>query len=179
MKQSSAIARPEHTGRPPTRVTGISVPGNRGIKIVQSCTVRKPAAELYSFWRDLTNLSRIIRQPVEITPLNGQVSHWSVSAPFGEHGVEWTAIIINDEPGQLIAWRSLEDADVPNAGTVRFEPTPGGDGTEVTVQLEYDPPGGKLGAFFAKLSGDAPARQVAGALRRFKALMETGEIPGA
>ena len=154
----------------------IAVPGNRGVKVVRCCTVRKSAEELYQFWRSLENLTRIIKHPVSVTTLSETESHWKVSAP-GKSFVEWDAIIINDHPNELVAWRSKEGADINNAGSVRFEPAPGDEGTEVTVQLEYDPPGGKLAALLAKLTGEEPKQQVAEALRRFKALMEAGEIP--
>ena len=153
----------------------ISVPGSRGIKIVRAVTIRKSADELYGFWRNLTNLTQIIKHPVRITTSSEEDSHWVVSAPGGN--VQWDAIIINDEPGKLIAWRSKEGGDVDNAGSVRFEPAPGDEGTEVTVALEYDPPGGKLGAAVAKLTRDSAGSQVYDALRRFKALSEAGEIP--
>lgn len=153
----------------------ISVPGNRGIKVVRAVTIRKPAEELYGFWRNLTNLMQVIHHRVTITTSSEEDSHWVVSAPGGT--VQWDAIIINDVPGKLIAWRSKEGGDVDNAGTVRFEPAPGDEGTEVTVALEYDPPGGKLGAAVAKLTRDSASSQVYDALRRFKALMEAGEIP--
>lgn len=155
----------------------IAVPGNRGVKVVRSCTIRKPAAELYPFWRSLENLATVIKHPVSITRLSDLESHWRVSAPGHDRFVEWDAVIINDEPNELIAWRSKDGAEVENAGTVRFKPAPGDEGTEVTVQLEYNPPGGKLAALFAKLSGEEPEQQVTEALRRFKALMEAGEIP--
>jgi uncharacterized membrane protein len=154
----------------------IGVPGNRGIKVVQAVTIRKPAAELYAFWRDIPNLMQVINHPVAITAPSADESHWSVSAPAGKR-VEWDAIIINDVTDRLIAWRSREDADVQNAGSVRFEDAPGDEGTEVTVALEYNPPGGRLGALMAKLTRDSAGSQVYDALRRFKALMEAGEIP--
>lgn len=119
---------------------------------------------------------QVIKHPVTITRISETESHWSVSAP-GDRCVEWDAEIINDEPNELIAWQSKEGADVANAGTVRFEPAPGDEGTEVRVQLEYDAPGGKIAALVAKFTGEEPEQQVAEALRRFKALMETGEIP--
>lgn len=154
----------------------IVVPGNRGIKVVRAVTIRKPAAELYAFWRDVPNLMQVIKHPVSITTTGDNESHWAVSAPAGKK-VGWDSLIINDEPGKLIAWRSREGAEVPNAGSVRFEPAPGNEGTEVTVALEYDPPGGRLGALVAKLTRDAASSQVHDALRRFKTLMEGGEIP--
>lgn len=180
MATAEKISRPETSARtrPGTKNprAKIAVPGNRGIKVVQAVTIRKPATELYSFWRDLPNLMQVINHPVSISAPNRDESHWSVSAPAGKR-VEWDAVIINDNPNQLIAWRSRDGADVPNAGSVRFEPAPGDEGTEVTVALEYDPPGGKLGALIAKLTRDSAGSQVYDALRRFKALMEAGEIP--
>lgn len=154
----------------------IVVRDNRGIKVVKSVTILRPPEELYAFWRDLTNLPAIIKHPVRITRISDTESRWEVSAP-GDHFVSWTGLIINDEPNRLIAWRSREGDEVANAGTVRFDPAPGDEGTEVTVKLEYDPPGGRLGALVAKFTGDAAGTQVADALRRFKALFEAGEIP--
>jgi uncharacterized membrane protein len=169
--RAAAHPRPQIPAR-----SKIVVPGNRGIKVVRAVTILKPASELYDFWRDPTNLTKIIKHPVEITGVSATESHWSVSAPAGRR-VEWDAVIINDEPGALIAWRSRDGAEVDNAGSVRFEPAPGDEGTEVTVALEYDPPGGKVGAALAKLTRDSADSQVYDALRRFKALMEAGEIP--
>jgi uncharacterized membrane protein len=137
----------------------------------------KPASELYAFWRNLENLVLVIKHPTTITSVSDVESRWSVSAPPGDRRIEWNALIINDEIDRLIAWRSREGAEIPNAGSVRFETAPGDQGTEVTVSLEYDPPGGKLGALLAKLSGEEAGQQVAETLRRFKALMEAGEIP--
>lgn len=154
----------------------ITVPGNRGIKVVRAITILKPASVLYRFWRDVRNLPRIIHHPAVITPTSDTESHWEVSAPAGKT-VAWDALLINDQPDRLIAWRSREGGDVDHAGSVRFEAAPGDAGTEVTVALEYDPPGGKLGAAVAKLWGDSASSQVYDALRRFKVLMEGGEIP--
>lgn len=91
-----------------TSATKITVPGNRGVKVVRSCTIRKPAAELYRFWRSLENLTQVIKHPVSITRVSDLESHWSVSAPGGDHRAEWDAVIINDEPNRLVAWRSKE-----------------------------------------------------------------------
>ena len=90
--------------------------------------------------------------------------------------VEWTAEIIEDRPNELISWRSTEDAQVPNSGTVRFIRAPGGHGTELHLEVEFDPPAGAVGATIAKLMGRDPSQQVDGDLRRFKQIMETGEV---
>lgn len=154
-----------------------AVRGPQGVKVVWSVTIRRPAGELYAFWRNLENVMKVVKHPVSIQRTSDLESHWSVSAPPGDRCVEWDAVIFNDEPDRLIAWRSREGAEIDNAGTVRFEPAPGDEGTEVTVQLEYNPPGGKLASKLAKLTGEEAGQQVREALRRFKALMEAGEIP--
>ena len=103
-------------------------------------------------------------------------SHWTVKAPAGTT-VEWDAEIINDEPNSLIAWRSLGNANVDNAGSVRFVPGPEGRGTEVRVVIDYIPPAGVVGKWVASLFGKNPASQIREDLRRFKRVMETGEVP--
>jgi uncharacterized membrane protein len=90
--------------------------------------------------------------------------------------VEWDAVIHNEIADELIAWRSLPGAEVNNAGSVHFTPTPDGAGTDVRVVLSYEPPAGKLGAAMAKLLGEEPSQQVADDLRRFKQVMDSGDV---
>jgi uncharacterized membrane protein len=89
--------------------------------------------------------------------------------------VQWDAEIINDIPPTLLSWKSVGQSDVVSAGSVRFRPS-GEQATEVRVKLQYDPPAGKVGATVAWLLGEDPQRQIAEDLRRFKQLLETGEI---
>jgi uncharacterized membrane protein len=160
------------------RSNGVAQPASLAIKVVETCLVLKPAAELYGFVRRLENLTQVIKYPFEVLPLDEGECLWWFSTVINGHRIEWNTVIINEEPHELIAWQTLEGAPVPNAGTVRFEPAPDDRATEVTVQLEFDPPGGSVGKLLARLSGSAPSRQVQDALQRFKALMETGAIPG-
>jgi uncharacterized membrane protein len=148
----------------------------RGIHVEQSVLVHKPAEELYRFWRDVENLPRFMRHLEQVIAHDDRRSRWRAKAPAGTH-VEWEAEIINDEPNKTIAWRSLADAAVQNAGSVRFVPAAGDRGTEVHVVIDYIPPAGRVGAMVAKLFGEEPSQQVRDDLRRFKQYMETGEIP--
>jgi uncharacterized membrane protein len=145
-------------------------------KVTRAVTILRPVDELYGFWRRLENVTKVVKYPVSITTLSDTDSHWSVTAPGGKR-VEWDAEITEDRPNEVIAWRSREGADIPNAGRVQFVPAPPDEGTEVIVDLEYQPPGGKLAALIAKLAGKEAGQQVMETLRRFKALMEAGEIP--
>jgi len=141
----------------------------------RSITVVRPIQEVYAFWRDFTNLPRFMRHLESVTVTSDRRSHWKAKAPAGA-SVEWDAELTQDQPNELIAWRSLEGSDVYNAGTVRFQPAPGGRGTEVRVDIEYDPPFGKLGSKVAMLWREEPGQQIQDDLRHFKQVMETGEI---
>ncbi len=149
---------------------------DRGIHVAQSFTIDKDPMDLYRFWRDFENLPRIMDHLESVKNVDDRRSHWVVRGPMGRT-VEWDAEVINDEPGRLIAWRSLEGADVDNAGSVRFVPAPGNRGTEVKVVLDYVPPAGRVGALVARLFGENPEQQIQEDLRHFKQMMESGEIP--
>jgi uncharacterized membrane protein len=148
---------------------------HEAIKVHETVTINRPAADLYALWRNLSNLPRIMRHLESVEETGDGRSHWKATALAGAN-VEWDAEIVEDRPNELIAWRSLPGAQVPNAGVVRFMPAPGDRGTEVHVELRYDPPAGKLGKTVAMLLGEEPSQQVAGDLRRFKQVIETGEI---
>jgi uncharacterized membrane protein len=145
------------------------------ICVTRTIAIDRPAAELYSFWRDFENLPRFMQHLRAVTIESETRSHWVARGPAGK-SVEWDAEMTEDEPDTLIGWRSLPGADVANSGTVRFDPAPGGRGTFVHVELEYRPPGGILGALVAKLFGEEPSQQVQSDLYRLKQLMETGQV---
>ena len=151
-------------------------PGANGIQVREVVTINKSPEELYSFWRDFGNLPKFMNHLESVTASDDTHSHWVAKAPLGRT-VAWDAEIINEIPNRLIAWQSLPGADVSSAGSVRFEPALGGRGTEVRVNLDYNPPAGVFGATVAKLFGEEPQIQIAEDLRRFKNLMETGETP--
>ena len=147
----------------------------RGIHVEESFTIMKSPEELYNFWHNFENLPHFMKHLESVKTLDEKRSTWVAKAPAGS-SVKWDAEIINDEPGKLIAWRSLAGAQVDNAGSIQF--VDGGDrGTEVKVTLEYVAPAGRFGKWVAKLFGEEPQQQVQEDLRRFKRLMETGEIP--
>lgn len=142
---------------------------------VHTITINRPVEEVYRFWRDFQNLPRFMSHLESVQVMDDKRSHWVAKAPAGAT-VEWDAEIIDDRPNEIIAWRSLEGADVDNSGFVRFLRAPGERGTEVRVEIEYNPPGGALGAGIAKIFGEAPEQQIKGDLNRFKQVMETGEV---
>jgi uncharacterized membrane protein len=152
-----------------------STPARRMLLVQQTHTVGRSPEELYAAWRDLEGLPRFMRHLESVTVLDDRRSRWVAKAPAGRH-VEWEAEITEDEPGRRLAWHSVEGSEVAHAGSVRFDPAPGGRGTEVHVSLEYAPPGGELGAKLARFLIEEPEHQIKDDLRHFKQWMETGEV---
>jgi len=149
--------------------------GKSGIEVRQAVTVNRPADELYRYWRNFENLPHFMEHLESVHTTGTGRSHWKAKGPAGTT-VEWDAEIVEDRPGEVISWRSLDNSEVGNSGSVRFTPAPGGRGTEVLVQLTYTPPGGAAGAAVAKLLGEEPQTQTYDDMHRFKQVMETGEV---
>jgi uncharacterized membrane protein len=148
----------------------------RDVHIEKSITIGVAPNELYKFWRNFENLPQFMEDLESVTPLDGNRSHWVAKGPGGAK-IEWDAEIYNEQEGEFIAWRSLPNADITNAGSVHFEEAPGGRGTYLKVVLNYNPPGGKAAQLFAKLFGREPGQLVDSNLRRLKQLLEAGELP--
>jgi uncharacterized membrane protein len=158
---------------------GISLRGRireEGVPVEKSVTVNRTAEECYRFWRDFTNLPRFMKHLHSVQVIDERRSQWIARAPGGTQ-VKWEAELLEDVPNQFLAWRSLTGSDIDHSGSVRFEPAPGGRGTIVRVQMRYQPPAGRAGVLVAKLLHEEPEQQVREDLRRFKQVLETGEIP--
>jgi uncharacterized membrane protein len=145
------------------------------MEVKAAITVRRPVGEVFAFWNELENLPQFMDHLESVRREGDGRSRWRVKAPGGGD-VEWVAEVVAFSPDEIIEWRSVEGSSIENSGLVRFAVAPGGRGTEVHVQMAYAMPAGKLGAAFAKLFGEEPSQQVRDDLRRFKQLMETGEI---
>jgi uncharacterized membrane protein len=155
-----------------TEATGL----DKGLRVEKTVTIQnKSIEELYQYWHNFENLPTFMKHLKSVTVLNETRSHWIANAPLG-NSVEWDADIITDTPNRLISWASVPGANVENSGFVRFTPAPPGRGVEVKVVLEYSVPGGALTAAIASVFGEHPEQQIGDDLRRFKMLMETGEL---
>jgi len=144
--------------------------GARGVHAAAEIVIARPAAELFAFWRRLENLPQVMTHLVSVRKLDERRSRWVAKAPMGST-VEWDAEINNEVPNQVIGWRSLEGSTVVTAGSVNFDEL-AESGTRVRVKLQYDPPGGKLGAWVAWLFGEEPTIQIREDLERFRDAME-------
>jgi uncharacterized membrane protein len=148
--------------------------GLRGIHVEESVSIDRPLPELYRFWRNFENLPQFMQHLDAVSVREEGISHWVAKGPAGMR-VEWDARIINEVENKVIGWQSLEGSMISTAGSVNFDEDP--HGTRVTVHLQYNPPGGRLGAAVAKMFGEEPNQTIREDLRRLKQLMEAGEIP--
>lgn len=173
-KVSEALGRAPRAGSAGDE-TKDALAGPRGVNVCEAVTIQRTADELYREWRDLEALPEKMKHLQSVQELSDGTSHWSAQGPAGKV-FEWDAEILQDIPGKLISWRSLPGADVVSAGSVNFDVTPH-HGTRVTVRLQYDPPGGKLGAYVAWLMRQEPSQQIREDLRDWKRRLEAGEMP--
>jgi uncharacterized membrane protein len=155
--------------------TRAALRGPRGINVLESVTINQPIELLYRFWRNLENLPQFMRHLESVEKVTDTISHWRANGPAGSV-VEWDAEIFNEIPNKLIAWRSLEHSDVVSAGSVNFDEAGADRGTRIRVRLQYSPPGGKIGGAVAKLLRRDAATEIREDLRRFKQLLEAGEV---
>lgn len=145
------------------------------MKVKKSIVVGRSADEIYQYWHNFQNLPHFMKHLQDVQVTGAKTSHWKTKAPAGTT-IEWDAEVVQDQPSRLISWHSLPGAQVDNSGSVELTQAPGGRGTLVTVEMEYKPPAGAVGATVAKLFGEAPDQQVQDDLRAFKQVMETGEV---
>jgi uncharacterized membrane protein len=151
-------------------------PIKHGIQRKHSVTVLTSPEMAYAFWRDFSNFPLFMKDISEVKIVSPKVSHWVVSMENGPD-IEWDAEIINEREGEMISWKSIGDSPVEQAGSVWFRSAPANMGTVVSVSMSYSVPAGKLGELASKLLGDDPDTLILTNLRRFKAYIETGEIP--
>jgi len=151
-------------------------PLTRQVHVEKTITVNQPSADLYRFWRNFENLPRFMQHLQAVTVQDDRHSHWVAKAPLGQD-VAWDAEITGEEENVYIAWQALPGSEIYNAGRVELRPAPVERGTEVKVSFDYAPPGGVVGALVAKVFGEEPLQQVQDDLRRFKEIMEAGEVP--
>lgn len=148
-----------------------------GVEVGVSFLVGKSPGELYQVWRQFDRLPTFMSHLKSVRVTGEKTSKWTAQAPRIYGDVEWEAEITRDDKDQLIAWRSLPGGDLDTTGEVRFEPAMGDRGTYVHVLLRYVPPAGKVGHWFAVVTGNGPEHQIREDLRNFKRLMEVGELP--
>jgi uncharacterized membrane protein len=148
----------------------VSVPHGEGMKIEHTISINRSPEHLFRFWRNLENLPIVMKHLQSVTVLDDTHSHWVAKAPAGQI-VEWDAVIHNEIPNKLIAWRSVDGSEIDHAGSVEFNENSTG-GTDLQIVLNYRPPAGKVGAIVAKIMGEEPSLQIEEDLKDFKSMIE-------
>ncbi|HVZ72722.1 MAG TPA: SRPBCC family protein [Polyangia bacterium] len=147
---------------------------NRG-PVRRSVTIARAPAEVYGFWRDLTNVPAFMTNIDSVEVFDGERSRWRAHGPVGP-AVTWQAVVVDDAPNERLAWKSTEPSEIEMSGAVRFERAPGDRGTEVHLELHFGPADGApdgVGKFLWRpLAGPMLERD----LQRLKQLMETGHV---
>ncbi|WP_223634330.1 SRPBCC family protein [Corallococcus sp. EGB] len=145
------------------------------VEVERTLTVGRPAEELYRLWREPSTLRRLMAGFADVTPTEGDGRHWEIHEPLGK--LSFDSRVVEDRPAEFMSWESTEGSAVRTRGWIRFRPAPADWGTEVTMHVAFLPPGGALVEALAQRLEAIPALRVMTALRRFKSLAETGELP--
>lgn len=152
-----------------------TVIGNKkGVHVIEIMTIQQSVERLYRAWRDFESLPKYLHHVDSVQVLDDQHTRWSIVTPVGLF--QWTAILIEDKPNELISWKTEGEADVNSAGSVRFLPIPNSDATELIVNLRYDVIGGRALTWLTSLFGNSPEDVIREDLRRFKQFLETGSF---
>lgn len=152
-----------------------NVEGDYGASSIRAVMINRPRQELYAYWRDFSNLPTFMENVKSVETLEPGRSQWTIAGPAGID-VDLVSEITEDTAGERIAWTSSEGSDVDHEGWIEFKDNAFGRGTEVRLFISYDPPAGAIGKVVAKVLQREPRVQARRELRRFKQLMETGEV---
>jgi uncharacterized membrane protein len=147
------------------------------MEVKETFVVNRPRAEVYAFWRRLGNLPLFMKYLEEVTEKDGLHSTWKAAVPGGLGTITWEAEITEDRPGELITWASLPGSTIDNAGEINFQDAPNNQGTEIRAHITYRLPAGDVGSLAGKLFNPLVENMMKEDLRRFKSIIETGEIP--
>jgi uncharacterized membrane protein len=141
-------------------------------------TIARPREELYEFWREFSNLGKFLHNVRSVHSDDPVRAHW-VLGTAEARSVELDTIVIEDVPNEMIAWRAAQGSQIAHEGRVEFRDVRGGRGTKVTAVILYDHPATAPGSPLAQEFHHQARTQARRELRRFKQLMESGEISAA
>ena len=141
----------------------------RAVDIQKTLHIDAPVEQVYAFWSNYENFPLFMSHVREVEDLGAGRSRWSVSGPGGVP-IEWNAVLTQQGPNEVIAWRSEAGSMLENAGIIRFAAS--GSGTRVDLRFCYHPPAGGAGQAVAELLGSDPRAKLNEDLGRMKALLE-------
>ena len=132
---------------------------------VKSIEVDVPVSTAYNQWTQFEEFPQFMDGVESVTQLDDRRLHWV--AEIAGTRREWDAEIVDQQPDQRIAWRSIDGTG--NAGIVTFRPI-GQAKTEVSLELDVEPEGlvEKIGDKLGFVS-----KQAESDLKEFKKLIES------
>ncbi|HEY6458123.1 MAG TPA: SRPBCC family protein [Steroidobacteraceae bacterium] len=175
-RDDAPIATAKHPAK-----AALSAREDAGSDIIgRSVTVDRPRQELYLFWRDFRNLPLFMTGIRRVEVDDAEHARWFVGRGGGtDQTFVWNTVILADRPDELIAWRTSDGTETLHEGSLQFRDAIGGRGAVVTATISYDQSGGRIGELIARILHRDPKVQARRDLRRFKQLMETGELATA
>ncbi|MDQ4089478.1 MAG: SRPBCC family protein [Actinomycetota bacterium] len=132
--------------------------------VEKSIEVQLPVSTVYNQWTQFEEFPQFMDGVERVTQLDDTRLHWVAEIAGATR--EWDAEIVDQQPDQRIAWRSIDGAG--NGGIVTFQPV-GQDATRVNLQMQFEPAG------VAETIGDKlgfVSKQAEGDLKRFKSFVE-------
>jgi uncharacterized membrane protein len=147
----------------------------RDIEIAAAVTVQAPIAEVFALWDGFQGLPRFMNNAASVQLTGERQSRWSILGP-ARTTLEWDVQITDSQPNEQVSWSTVEGSPFSAQGSVRFRQAPGGRGTQVIFDAHFRPPGGELGKTIAKPLVETVRLKIGSDLRRFKQLVELGEI---
>ena len=144
------------------------------VDVERSVHIDATPEDVYDLWTDYENFPRFMSHVVAVRDLGRRRSHWVVRGPGGSE-YAWNSVLTEQNRPQRLAWRSEPGAEIPQSGSVQFEPQRGG--TLVTVRISYTPPAGAVGRGLASLLGADPQSRLEDDLAHMKAYVERGRPP--
>ncbi len=160
------------SNRSARQLTGLGT-GRRAVDYRKTITVGAPVDEVYDAWSRVENFPRIMSHIREVRDIGNGRTRWTATGPAGVP-VSWDAVVTQDVPGEILAWRSEPGSMIDNAGFIRFEPVGDGESTRVDIHLSYNPPAGSAGDVVASLLGADPKSAMDEDMVRFQSLVEEG-----
>lgn len=144
--------------------------------VQRTLSIDVPPADLLRAWCDPDVQRRVLADRATLVAGDGRCMEWSVRAPGDRHlkvelrQVEWTE-------GRRVRYLGQGEHRLRIETDLAVQPAPADFGTEARLRVGYSLPGGAIAETLVEWLGSAPELLVSTVLRRFKALLEAGEIP--
>lgn len=173
--ENTDISSAPQTAAQKNRAEGFSLKPVEGLKQKGSVTANVQKDLAYAFWRNFANFPLFMKRIHKVEVVSPIVSHWVVEMKNAPN-IEWDAEIIAEKTDEMIAWRSIGNSLVKQAGSVWFMRGPTAGETVITLNMNYEVPGGKLTELAGKLIGDDPKTMILNDLRHFKDYIEVCDV---